>query len=92
MNVTDVRVLRALDHGDSYVEPRFLLVETNVNARGNSVTSIDFVTTDAGKRETWSVRSLAHAVSVGHLGAREWAVVYAAANDVPIVYEQDLSE
>ena len=91
MKATDVRILRAPDPGESYIELRFLLVETTVDERGNIVTAIDHVTTDADEQKGWSVTSLARSVCAGHLAARKWAVAYAARHDVPVVYELDPS-
>src|SRR5262245_39795717 len=41
LKAADVRVLRALDPGESYVEPVFLLVETARGDEGEPVTTID---------------------------------------------------
>lgn len=89
MKATDVRIHLALPHGESYIEPSFLLVETTIDERGAAVTTIDHVATDVAKGKGWFVKSLACSVPMTHRHAREWAVAYAAAHEVPVVYEQD---
>ncbi len=89
MKASDVRVLPALDPGESYVEPRFLLVETTINERGKAVTTIDHFATDPADKKGWSVKPVAYSVPLAHPAAREWAVVCAARRDVPVVYERD---
>jgi len=89
MKATDVRILPALDHGESYVEPSFLLVETTVDERGKAVTTIDHFATDPVDKKGWSVKPVAHSVPLAHPAAREWAVAYAASREVPVVYELD---
>ncbi len=49
MEATDVRVLPALDPGDTYREPNFLVVETTVAERGDTMTSIAHVSADDGQ-------------------------------------------
>jgi len=89
MKATDVRILPAVDPGESYIEPSFVLVETTVDDQGATVTSIDHVSATAGKN--WAVRALGYSVPLSHPAAREWAVAYAASHDVPVVYERDES-
>jgi len=90
MKATAVRVLPALDPGESYVDPVFLLVETTVADDGETVTTIDQISshTDDGK-EGWVVTTLGQSVSMTHSGACEWAVSYAASRNIPLVYERD---
>ncbi len=87
MKATDVRILPALDPGESYIEPSFLMVETTLDEQGKIVTSIDHVFADVGK--DWEVKALGHSVPLTHPAAREWAVAYAASHEVPLVYERD---
>ena len=87
MGATDVRILPALEPGESYIEPRFLMVETTVDQQGEPVTSIDHFRADIGK--VWVVEALRHSVALTHPAALEWAVAYAANREVPLVYEQD---
>ena len=89
MKAADVRILPALEHGESYLEPTFLLVETTVDERGEAVTTIDHVATDDAEKKGWSVKPVAYSVPMAHPAAREWAVAYAASRDVPVVYELD---
>jgi len=87
MKASEVRVLRALDPGDSYVEPVFVLVETTLVADGELITTIDQISSDGG--DGWTVTSLGQSVPMRHSSACEWAVSYAASRRIPIVYERD---
>ena len=90
MKATEVRVLPALEPGESYVDPNFLLVETTVAADGEPVTSIDHVTILAvNGQPRWDITTLGQGVPLDHVEAREWAVTYAASRDIPLVYELD---
>ncbi|HEX6997956.1 MAG TPA: hypothetical protein VF322_07405 [Gammaproteobacteria bacterium] len=90
MKAADVRVLPALEPGESYVDPNFLLVETTLGEDGEAVTSIDHVTIISvnGKTE-WGIKTLGQAVPLDHAAATEWAVSYAASRGIPLVYERD---
>jgi hypothetical protein len=87
MKATEVRVLPALDPGESYVEPVFLLVETTLANDGETLTTIDQISSAAA--EGWIVRTLGQSVPMTHSAACEWAVSYAASRDIPLVYERN---
>jgi hypothetical protein len=87
MKATEVQVMAALDPGESYVEPSFLLVETARGHDGEALTTIDVISS-VGSRG-WAVNTLGQSVPMSHAGACEWAVSYAASRDIPIVYERD---
>jgi hypothetical protein len=90
MKATEVRVLPALDPGESYVEPVFLLVETTLADDGEPLTTIDQISSDAADgRDGWTVRTLGQSVPMTHSAACEWAVSFAASRNIPIVYERD---
>ena len=90
MKATEVRVLPALDPGESYVDPVFLLVETAVDDNGEAVTTIDHVASDTvDGKDCWTVTTLGQSVPLTHAAAREWAVSYAASRSIPLVYERD---
>ena len=90
MKATDVRILPALDHGESYVDPTFMLVETTRDLDGEPTTTIEHVTSrTVNGKEHWQVVSLGQCVPMSHAGALEWAVSFAASRDVPIVYQRD---
>lgn len=89
MKASEVRILRALDPGESYVEPRFLLVETTLDEGGETVTRIDQITSGRDGRPGWTIATLGQSVPMTHLSAREWAVSYAASRNIPVVYERD---
>jgi hypothetical protein len=86
MKASEVRILPALDPGDSYVDPVFLLVETTLADDGEPVTTIEQISSDGG--EGWRVKTVGH-VPVTHSAACEWAVSYAASRNIPVVYERD---
>jgi hypothetical protein len=90
MKATEVQVLAALDPGESYVEPVFLLVETARGNDGEAVTTIDLISSDpADGHRGWTVKTLGQSVPMSHAGACEWAVSWAASREIPIVYERD---
>ena len=90
MKATDVRILPALDPGESYIEPMFLLVETALADDGDTITRIDQITrAGAGGRGGWKITTIGQAVPLTHSAAREWAVSYAASRGIPVVYERD---
>lgn len=90
MKASDVRVLPALDPGESYIEPNFLLVETRLGHDGDTVTAIDHVTVQTvDGKERWTVTALGHSVPMTHPAAREWSLSYAASRNIPLVYERD---
>jgi hypothetical protein len=90
MKASEVRVLPALDPGESYVDPAFMLVETALDENGESVTTIEHVTSrDEGSGVRWQIATLGQAVPLSHAAALEWAVSYAASRGVPVVYERD---
>jgi hypothetical protein len=90
MKASEVRVLPALDPGESYVEPVFLLVETALADDGETLTTIDLISSDAADgRDGWTVKTLGQSVPMTHSAACEWAVSYAASRNIPIVYERD---
>jgi hypothetical protein len=90
MKATDVRILPALEPGESYVEPVFLLVETGFDDDGETVTTIDQVTSGTVRGEhRWVIATLGQSVPMSHAAAREWAVSYAASRNIPLVYERD---
>ena len=90
MKATDVRILKALDPGDSYVDPTFLLVETHPDDDGDTVTTIEHVTSHVVRgKERWQIVTLGQSVPLTHAGALEWAVSFAAMRDIPVVYQRD---
>jgi hypothetical protein len=92
MKASDIRILPALDPGESYVEPTFMLVETALDEGGNPVTTIEHVASRlVGDRVRWQVATLGQSVSLTHASALEWAVSFAASRNVPIVYHREES-
>lgn len=91
MPAKSVRVLPALDPGESYTEPDFLLVETFRNERGQPVSRIDHISggrLGAGVTD-WVVSSLGGLTHLSHTEAMQWAIAYASAFGIPVVYERD---
>jgi hypothetical protein len=90
MKATEVRILPALDPGDSYVEPTFMLVETELAEDGSSVTTIEHVASRlVGDKVRWQVVTNGQSVPLSHAAALEWAVSFAASRNVPVVYHRD---
>ena len=90
MKATEVRILPALDPGDSYVDQTFMLVETALDENGDPVTTMEHVASRlVGDKTRWKIVTLGQAVPLSHAAALEWAVSFAASRNVPIVYERD---
>jgi hypothetical protein len=90
MKATEVRVLAALEPGESYLEPTFLLVETVFDADAEPVTTIEHVTSKVvDGKDGWTITTLGQSVPMTHSAAREWAISYAASRNIPLVYERD---
>jgi hypothetical protein len=90
MRASKVRILPALDPGESYLDPTFVLVETTLVDADQTTTTIELVTSESidGKAH-WRVTTLGQSVPLTHAGALEWAVSFAAMHDIPIVYQRD---
>jgi hypothetical protein len=90
MKASQIRILPALDPGESYVEPTFMLVETALDESGEAATTIEHVASRfVGGKLRWQVSTLGQAVPLTHASALMWAVSFAASRDVPIVYHRD---
>lgn len=90
MKASEVRILPALDPGESYLEPTFVLVETALDERGDPVTTIEHVASRVvGGRVRWQISTLGQSVPLTHASALEWAVSFAASRNVPVVYHRD---
>jgi hypothetical protein len=90
MKATEVRILKALDPGESYVDPAFLLVETHFDDGGEPVTTIEHVSSyTTSARPRWKIVTLGHSVPLSHTAALEWAVSFAASRSIPVVYERE---
>ena len=90
MKAADVRILPALEPGESYIDPSFMLVETVLDAAGEPITTIHHVSSSAGQANPgWNVTTLGHSARLSHAAACEWAVSYAASRNIPLVYERD---
>lgn len=90
MKASRVRILKALDPGESYVEPTFVLVETAVGQDGDTITTIEHVASEVtNDKVRWKIVTLGQSVPLSHAGALEWAVSFAASRDIPVVYQRD---
>jgi len=90
MKASEVRILPALDPGESYVEPTFVLVETGLDPSGEPVTRIDYVASRiVGNKLRWDITTLGQSVPLTHGSALEWAVSFAASRDARVVYQRD---
>jgi hypothetical protein len=92
MRASQVRILPALDPGESYVDATFVLVETTLGDDRAASTTIEHVASEPknGKLR-WRITTLGQSVPLSHAGALEWAVSFAAMHDIPIVYQRDES-
>ncbi len=90
MRASNVSVLQAPDPGEAYTDPDFLLVETLPDAQGRIRTTIDRIFACGQHGRAWAVKTVDASLPLGHSAAREWAVSYAAAKGIPVVYERDL--
>ena len=90
MKATEVRILPALDPGESYVDAAFVLVETALDDNGDPVTTIEqLVSRLVGDKMRWQIATIGQAVPLSHAAALEWAVSFAASRNIPVVYERD---
>jgi hypothetical protein len=90
MKASEIRILKALDPGESYVEPTFVLVETSVGEDGDTATTIEHVASElANGKLRWKIVTLGQSVPLTHAGALEWAVSFAASRNIPVVYQRD---
>jgi len=90
MKATEVRIRAALEPGESYVDPTFVLVETTVGEDGEPATTIEHLANHVvDGRSRWKITTLGQSVPLSHAAALEWAVSFAASRDIPVVYERD---
>jgi hypothetical protein len=90
MKAAEVRILKALDPGESYVDPAFVLVETTPDQHGEPTTRIEHVSSQPSTgKPRWNIATLGQSVPLSHAAALEWAVSFAASRDVPVVYERE---
>lgn len=90
MKATEVRIAKALDPGESYVDAAFMLLETTLGDDGEPVTTIEHLTSTVGTNRTgWQLVTIGQSVPLSHKAALEWAVSFAASRNIPIVYERD---
>ena len=90
MKATQVRILPALDPGESYIEPTFMLVETELAEDGNAVTTVEHLASHVvGDKVRWQVTTIGQSVPLSHAAALEWAVSFAASRNVPVVYHRE---
>src|SRR6185503_14354686 len=90
MKATEVRIVPALDPGESYVEPAFVLVETSLDDNGDPATTIEHVASRlVGDKTRWQIATLGQSVPLSHAAALEWAVSFAASRNIPVVYARE---
>jgi chaperone required for assembly of F1-ATPase len=90
MKASEVRILPALDPGDSYLDAAFMLVETALDDNAEPATTIEhFSSHVVGEKTRWQIATLGQSVPLSHAAALEWAVSFAASRNIPIVYERD---
>jgi hypothetical protein len=90
MKAAEVRIQKALEPGESYVDPAFVLVETTLADDGEPATTIEHVANTVVNGKTrWKVVTLGQSVPLSHASALEWAVSFAASRGISVVYERD---
>ena len=90
MRASKVRILPALDPGESYIDPTFVLVETTLVGEDQTTTTIEHVASESvDGKVRWRVTTVGQSVPLTHAGALEWAVSFAAMHDIPVVYQRD---
>jgi hypothetical protein len=88
MTAKNVRILQALEPGESYTDPNFLMVETVRNKRGDAISTVDHVETGTGVAG-WNVTALCRGEAMSHSDAMDWALAYAETHSIPVVYARD---
>ena len=88
MKTAEVRILPA-DYSDPSIdEDNFLLVETMASPTGEETNIEQFRRDRTGESEDLSKDSVATSLTSTHKIALEWAVAFAALNEIPVVYER----
>lgn len=86
---SDTKILPALDEGETYTDPDFLLVQTSTDHEGDSHTVIDRMF--SAKREddtgSWVCKTITARTRMSHGAALAMAKVYAAEHEVPVIYQ-----
>lgn len=89
---SSTRVLPALDMGETYTDPDFLLVQTNTDRHGQTLADIDRMF--AKKRESdsgsWGCKSITSRTKMSHEAALGLARAYAEKHEIPVIYEQQV--
>lgn len=88
--INDTRILPALDAGETYTDPDFLLVLTSTDSDGESVSEIDRMF--AAKREddtgSWVCKTITQRTKMSHEAAMALAKMYAEQKEIPVIYER----
>lgn len=88
--IKDTRILPALDSGETYTDPDFLLVQTSTDSDGETVSEIDRMF--AAKREedtsSWVCKAITQRTKMSHEAAMALAKMYAERKDIPVIYER----
>jgi hypothetical protein len=93
MKAAEIRIRKALEPGESYVDATFVLVETTQSDEGEPVTTIEHLASYVvDGRTRWQITTLGQSVPLSHAAALEWGVSFAASRDIPVVYERDESD
>lgn len=86
----DAKILPALDAGETYTDPDFLLVQTSTDSEGESVAEIDRMF--SAKREddtgSWVCKTITQRTKMSHQAAMELARIYAQQKEIPVIYER----
>jgi hypothetical protein len=87
---SNTRILPALDTGETYTDPDFLIVQTSTDCTGESRTVIDrmFSAKREGDFAGWICKTITLRNKMTHEAAVDIARAYAEENHVPVVYQQ----
>lgn len=86
----DTTILPALELGETYTDPDFLLVQSSTDSDGETVSEIDRMF--AAKREddtgSWVCKTITTRTKMSHEAAMMLAKAYAQTHHVPVIYER----
>lgn len=86
----NTRVLPALEPGETYTDPDFLLVQTSTSSDGQTTADIErmFTMKRENDRERWGFKTVTSMTKMSRKDAMILAQAYAESHDIPVIYEQ----
>ena len=92
--MVELEIKPDLDSGDTYTESNFLRVHTYVKPDQNRcrVATIEHMFNSEGEIDTsssmWHIRTLVQSKPLSHEQAMDFGMRYAAAKQIPLIYER----